>query len=754
MIQEWTKEESKGFRRLGDSPKRHLQSLPSVLDGTIFIVLILLLTLIYSPAVLRHSYLPEIGEIANHNVRADQDLLIEDKETTRNRRQEAALAVAPVYDWDPNMPEPIILLFEDALSWLESIRTNISETSKSTFLDSFIQKMEEQEVTPEIFDLLLAEPDLMAVARQIRAWVSQYNGQRVVGGPENLKDMQKKVYTIHSIVDNFEEKLSGSENLIDLSGMRRLLAESAIERLAPISKKLRTWIVTQVQSQIRPNLVLNLAETQMRRQKAFDAVEPVFFQAKRGQIIVREGAEITEAVRLKIDALALTLTLFLLLGHFFMRLTHPYLPGERKKIYVLGAILLVTALIASITFAIGQGLSNLLQWPEKWGSYLPHPSMGAALAILTMSELPGCALILGTILSILVALLADGGLPFFIYHMIGSLTGAITLRSSRRRFDVLRAGVWIGFMQMLAVPVVESLDGSAPSWDWLMGALMAFTSGLLAALWGLALIPLLESLFNVMTDSRLLELASGDHPLLKQLSLRAPGTYHHSVMMGNLTEAAAEVIGANPLLARVMAMYHDIGKLSKPHYFIENQSGINRHDLLSPTMSTKVIMAHVKDGEEMALRYKLGEPIREAIITHHGNSLLQFFYNKALRQGEQRGETVEEIPFRYGGPKPNMPESGILMLADSVEAAARTLKSPNPAQIQAMVRRIVASKIADGQLDDCHLTLRQISRIEEAFSRVLTLGFYHHRILYPDQDKQTKEGNRNAGNHPDKSRSS
>ncbi|MBF0142052.1 MAG: HDIG domain-containing protein [Magnetococcales bacterium] len=347
-------------------------------------------------------------------------------------------------------------------------------------------------------------------------------------------------------------------------------------------------------------------------------------------------------------------------------------------------------------------------------------------------------MILGTLLSFLTALVSGGGLPLFVYHMVGSLVGGMRLRSCRARSDLLKAGVWIGVAQMATVPVVELLAGHSPGWEWLLGMGMALSGGLLAGLWGLALIPLLESVFDVTTDSRVLELASSDNPLLKELSLRTPGTYHHSVMMSNLAEAAAEAIGANPLLARIMALYHDIGKMKNPQYFVENQSGHNRHDQLSPSMSAKVIMAHVKNGVDLARQYRLGDPVLEAIQSHHGNSLLQYFYNKAQQLATRRGEVVSEEEFRYHGILPRSREAGILMLADAVEAAARTLSNPSPAQIEAMVRRLVAARVADGQLDDCRLTMAEIAGVEEAFTRVLTLGFYHHRIEYPDQVKARK----------------
>ncbi|MBF0178194.1 MAG: HDIG domain-containing protein [Magnetococcales bacterium] len=591
--------------------------------------------------------------------------------------------------------------------------------------------------------------------RIIENWLVPLANQRVVSGPEVLRDLEKGTYVRRSISRNSEQRLNDINGLTDIDGMRQLLVRSANENLNELPRVLREWIINETRAQIRPNFVLNLAETKLRRQRAKDSVEKAFFRARRGEMVVREGELVSEGARRKIEALnrghwvgitlfrsiglAATLAIFLWLGRWFLLQTSPVFPRDKKTLYILGTILFVSAVLCNLTLYVGQGLAELFHWYPTIVYYLPPVALGSALTSLIIgarASLPGGALIVGALLSFLSALAANGGLTLFIYFFIGSMVGAFSLRSCRRRFDVLGAGFRIGFAQAVTMPLVEAVSGNMLNWTWLSGMSVAMAGGLLVGLLGLALIPTLEWIFNLTTDSRLLELASGDHPLLKRLSLRTPGTYHHSVMMGNLAEAAAEAIHANPLMARVMALYHDIGKLSKPHYFVENQSGENRHDNLSPSMSAKIIMAHVKDGVEMAREYQLGAPILEAITTHQGNSLLQFFYNKAMREASRRGETIPESEYRYPGPKPQTRESGILMLADSVEAAARALKNPSPAKIQSLVQRIVNNKIADKQLDECRLTLSEIATIEEAFCRVLILGFYHHRIAYPDLIKK------------------
>ena len=756
-----------------------------------FLLLIILLTFIHSPIALRMPYLPEVGEIASRNIKANRNILVEDLETTTQRRNQAAFDVPPIYDWDSGMVDLIITRLEESLAWLEPspkvsppIQSPDSTESPNRIpttpyipVSSLEERREafsaglEEVVQEKSYQALIALPQIQPLVTAIRNWLTSLGQQLVVDGPEVLEELaHTPFYIIRSSMDGSERRSVGITGVVDLSGMRQQLSATIGQFLDEFSPDIQQWLLEETRTQIRPNIIFNFTETQTRRKLAYNSVEPVFFQARQGQMVVREGAIITNSIRMKLEVmhetqwtdsilwrilgLATTLGSLLWMSRWFLFTTTTIFPRDNKTTYLLGSILLIVSMLSVMTYAIGQSMMEILNLPShNMVIYLPEAALGAALASLTLgnrSSTPSGALIIGAILSLMGALVNNGGLSLFAYYMAGSLVGAASLRTCRRRFDVLYCGLKIGIVQMMAIPVVELLSGSSPDWYWLLGGLMALMSGLLVGLWGLALIPLLESLFNITTDSRLTELASGHHSLIRDLSLRSPGTYHHSVMMGNLAEAAAESIHANPLLARVMALYHDIGKMNSPHYFVENQSGENRHDHLSPAMSTKVIMAHVKGGLELAKKHKLGEFIQEAITTHHGNSLLQYFYNRAVNQSTNSHETVSEEEFRYPGPRPQSREAGILMLADSVEAAARTLKTPAPAQIQALVKRIVSTKIRDGQLDECKLTLYELARIEEAFTRVLTLGFYHHRIEYPDQNRalqrKIRSNVKNTGN--------
>jgi cyclic-di-AMP phosphodiesterase PgpH len=266
----------------------------------------------------------------------------------------------------------------------------------------------------------------------------------------------------------------------------------------------------------------------------------------------------------------------------------------------------------------------------------------------------------------------------------------------------------------------------------LVCALAGLVGGILSSFVAMTFVPLLESLFNYTTDIKLLELSSLNHPLMQDMRMKAPGTYHHAMNVGSMVDEAAQVIGANPLLGKVMAFYHDIGKMEHAQYFIENQRrGHNPHNDISPHMSKTIIIAHVKDGAEMAIDHKLGQAIVDGSLQHHGTTLISYFYNRALEsQDEDTTGQIEESEFRYPGPKPQFKEAALVMLADSIEATARSLDEPTPGRLNSIVENVIESKFMDGQLDECNLSIQDLAKIKEVFKRGL-LGIYHQRMDYP-----------------------
>ncbi|MEB3197277.1 MAG: HDIG domain-containing protein [Candidatus Sericytochromatia bacterium] len=359
-----------------------------------------------------------------------------------------------------------------------------------------------------------------------------------------------------------------------------------------------------------------------------------------------------------------------------------------------------------------------------------------------VSPLVACGMLLTVFVNSRVALVISFPMALFLVQFPGhdgtsTLVSVMALMVAvyavsrvQQRYDVVRAGGIAALMAAWSVAALFSLDGV--TWqDWGLHAVSAAGSGFGSAILVVGVLPLVEDLFGITTTFKLLELASPSQPLLRELQMKAPGTYHHSILVGNLAEAAAEAIGADALLVRVGAYYHDIGKTKRPYFFVENQLGMaNQHDRISPRLSALVITAHVKEGLDMAREHNLPGIIQDFIATHHGTSLVSFFYHQAVQAEGQR--QVQEEHFRYPGPRPRTRETGIVMLADGVEASCRSLKHPTPEQIEAMVRKIVEKRLSDGELSEAPLTLKEIDKISAAFIRVLS-GLFHQRIEYPDQ---------------------
>jgi putative nucleotidyltransferase with HDIG domain len=319
---------------------------------------------------------------------------------------------------------------------------------------------------------------------------------------------------------------------------------------------------------------------------------------------------------------------------------------------------------------------------------------------------------------------------------------AYWMQDCRERVVFIKAGLKIGALNMVLVTALDvytaNWSGTQLLWDWSFAFLGGIGSGIVTA----GLVPLVEIAFDYTTDIKLLELANLDRPILRRLMLEAPGTYHHSVIVGSLVEAAASEIGANPLLAKVSGYYHDIGKLNKPLYFIENQTqGRNKHDKLAPSMSKRILVAHVKEGVDIAQQHRLGRMIVDIIRQSHGTSLISFFFEKAKKLKGQ--DAVDPDDFRYPGPKPQTREAGLVMLADIVEAASRTLENPTPSRIQGLVQTLVNKVFSDGQLDECELTLKDLHKIARSFNKML-YGIHHHRIEYPDQRSAAEGKERNG----------
>ncbi|KAF0185553.1 MAG: HD domain protein [Nitrospirae bacterium] len=414
----------------------------------------------------------------------------------------------------------------------------------------------------------------------------------------------------------------------------------------------------------------------------------------------------------------------------------PLFYNDRKMMWLL-SLLVIGILLISRTFEfLLSGLHRGFSLPIG-DSYIYGIPLAAGAMLITLIFDFHLAISFAFVMSLLSGVWL--GNPYFaVYAFVGSLTAAFAVLRCRRRSTLILAGLYVCIANVVTASIILLLQGLlftavAPS-----SILFAILAGVSVIALVLSMLPIIEHTFGLRTDISLVELLDHDQPLLRTLMINAPGTYHHSVLVGNLAEAAAEAIGVNPLMARITAYYHDIGKLKMPEYFVENQAGaVSKHEKLTPHMSSIILVSHVKEGVELAKQNKLPKPVLDIIQQHHGTSLMTYFYQKALEQADGPPPNHEE--YRYPGPRPQSRIAALVMMADAVEAATRSLSEPTPARIEAMVEKIINNIFLDGQIDECELTLRDLSAIKNSFTHVL-LSIFHKRIKYPEVDMRQFAG--------------
>ncbi len=464
---------------------------------------------------------------------------------------------------------------------------------------------------------------------------------------------------------------------------------------------------------------------------------------KKGEIIVREGQRIGPEEERKLAGLndleqkrlPVTGHSFFLFFIFFSFITIVYEFADRnikkfslsEKDFIFSATLTVfTVLLIKVSLAAFEWFipdhASLLFY------IFPLFLFGIVMRIILFSE---AVVVFSTILGVAAAFIVDNSLPIFVYVFLGNLVASYFSGQVEKRSTVLGAGFFAALIMSFVMCLFHGLLGY-PLAELPLTVTLILLGGVGSSLMTAGLLPVIEHTFDYTTNFKLLELANLEHPLLEQMMLSAPGTYHHSMLVGNLCKAAAESIGAHPILTRVAAYYHDIGKLKKAHYFIENRQDDDAHRNLSPSMSSLIILSHVREGVELAQEYRLGKKIYEIIRQHHGTSLVSYFYQRAKDMEDPGLSLIDEKDFRYAGPKPQTREAGIVMLADAVEAASRTLEDPTPKRIETHVQNIIEQIFLDGQLDECELTLKDLHAIQKSFITIM-IGMFHQRIEYPER---------------------
>ena len=726
----------------------------------------------------------KVGEIAPEDLFAPRDILLVDEIATESKRTFVAENTWPVFDFDSTLGgrieqrlraafAEIRAFYQKEWDWndAERKRVNYLRTARGIrnakplpFIPDEDYKTRKMEIRRklsgilegidnkplDISDKVWAELEKDRFSKdsenKIVTLFLQVMNEGVVLTRDNLPNESDRGITVRKLpyTGSGDEFPKGDVSSINtLSDSQKLIHDRAgdiIGKDYPTS--LRNAIVDIAQQLVRPNYTFDKAQTQAEIERAKESVPDVYVQIKKGEKIFGQGEPITDGVEKKLKLLRSNtsstpsilllsgnfiwlLALFSMLYNFAARNIRKFAPTVKDLLHMAIHMVLLTGMLKLVVVAT-EGLEA-----EKGLkiAYLVPMMAGAMMVRLAVNS--EVAIVFSVAISVISGLLA-GDPVLGMYILVGSVVGAQEVGQARTRGVLAKAGVLVGAANVVVILAISLANGRFIAPPTFYNCLLGFGGGIIGGFMVLGITPVLESLFGYVTDIRLLELANQEHPLLKALIMNASGTYQHSVTVGILAEEAAKAIHVNPLLVKVASLYHDIGKMEKPGYFVENQRELgNPHDKLNPNMSSLIISSHVKYGIELARMYRMPEIIIDSISQHHGTSLMKYFYARAKEREEPELSTVEEREFRYPGPKPQTREAGIIMLADSVEATARSLIGPTPVKLRNMVRKIIGGIFNDGQLDYCELTLKDLNAISEAFINVLT-SIYHSRPEYPE----------------------
>jgi len=689
-------------------------------SGIAFLAFIALVYLILFSNFSPQQVMLHEDEVSKRDIVSDINAVVVDEKQTAELKQQAASKVQKAYQEDQyalvNTREDV----KDFYAKAEEI-INSDKEDKKTRLQEILMAM-----------------------------INDYNQ------PTNISIAELSKYLLNTDAEDLEQMEAANLSMVELA-MSKPVTDAALPGVyqeisaqvdglgfAPEAQEIIKLVTS---SSVRPNLVYNRTATEKAIKEAQDAVKPVQKNVKAGEIIVREGERVTaEQISMleqlgiqrgksyPLNLLGIFLFVLLTMGLVleFLKLYHPRIYEEEKLMILVGIIfifiLLLTRLLTIIEIGNRPAISTMT-------GYLAPVAAGSMLiAILLDSRL---AYFLTMVMAVYVGMLTGGNqLSFTIAAFISGTIGVYRVSTVSQTSDLAKSAIYLAGINIISILTLSLINGTLTLNMALLGIIIGAISGILSAILMLGALPYLESAFSITSMNKLLELSNPNHYLLKRLLLEAPGTYHHSLMVGNLAEASAEEVGANPLLVRVGAYFHDIGKIRRPEYFVENQQGSNNpHCKIAPALSALIVTSHVKEGVELAREAHLPQLIIDFIAGHHGTSLAKYFYNQAL---EEEGEGhINEESFRYEGPKPQSKEVALVMLADSVEAAVRSIPDPSTEKIRAMVRKIIRDKLDDRQLEECDLTFKDLDVIARTFCRVLE-GVYHKRIEYPDIFELTK----------------
>ncbi len=675
--------------------------------------------------------LPGEGEISQEDIVAPFTFYILKSSDEMDKDKKIALSeFSGILDLHPAVLDTVLALVNRFFSNADSLRLN---TQNLKFRKEKIG-LTYPYLSSETVDLLSNSKSLLELQESLPDVIKKLYSSGIIPNFQNLPEVNS--FSILS-PGSTEELITTREKLLTLSEAKKTFLSLAHEKFK--QKGVYAKAAFEIGGNfLKPNLTVNRSETEKRKENILASIPKYKGEVKKGEKIIEKNEIVTQKHLQKLSSLAtykvrwsfkanrwdfvlllLSRIIFIisviLLLVIFLFLFKKEILKDNSKLLLITLLILVEVILA---YFIG----------FKWhlSEYLIPVTLTSLLLTILLGVESG--LIVTFTLSILLGMINNFNFNLMLISIITGGVAAYSVKEVTQRYKFYRPMLYICFSYVVMIYLMESLKFS-PTSDTLEYGGFGVLNGFISTILTMGLLPVFESLFGITTDITLLELSDLNHPLLKRLALEAPGTYHHSIVVGNLAEAAAKALGANTLLARVSAYYHDIGKMEKAEYFVENQMGFkNKHEKLTPSMSALILESHVKEGAELAKEMKLPKGIIDIIKEHHGTTVMSYFYNKAKEQGATN-DSIDE--FRYPGPKPKSKEAGIMMLADAVEAASRVLEEPKPARIQGLIKKIIMEKFEAGELDDCDLTLRDLHAIEGSFLPIL-IGVFHLRIDYPE----------------------
>lgn len=665
------------------------------------------------------------GDIAQQDIIAPFTFPVKkDPEEIKRERKKAIESVLPVVDYDEDKTQ-------DLVKKIENFFVILFERKEKT-LDKSLKNMADDgyNISKNTVTFLL-RPEIREKREKLKEILFQPIEKGIIYDKSRIPYMKEKRISVRK---SSGEIIYSSKDFYSLDEAKDLIKNktfSYIKRDEEIIKAMDEVTILFY----TPNLRINVEETEKRRKEASASVSETKGLVLKGEMIVRAHDQITKQIALKLNSLneivgqkkSILENIFLRLGlnillllllfvlYFYIIKYKNYLWRESEKLLMIEIVMLIFLYLASLLFKL-----------EHIFLFLIPLSFLAMVFTMLFGEI--FSMVICFVLASILAIFTGMRFPVFIFLMVSSIAGIFSVKGINRRAKLYKALFIISVTNMLLVFGIESFSRT-PIFSILMGTSFGFINAVVSVFLLVGLLPLFEKFTETTTDITLFEWSDLNLPLLKKLSVTAPGTYNHSIIVGNLAEAAAESIGVNSILTRVASYYHDIGKMLKSEYFIENQMGIkNPHNKLTPQLSCIILISHVKEGIEIAQRAGLPNEIIKIIREHHGSSLIVPFFEKAKKQNHK--EKVDESQFRYPGPSPSTKESGIVMLADSVEAASRSLEEPNAKRLKSLINEIIEERFRDGQLNNSQLTLVDLKKIGESFLPIL-VGMYHLRVEYP-----------------------